>query len=108
LAGGRLSTTKTNTDEIRLFPPVDRLFILFIALEVVTFPLVPLAPLIVAGAATTTPLRRSRPRLVALWVIAATLSVILIAPFVASAFGSTLLEESPVHEVSGSDERSRP
>jgi hypothetical protein len=82
-----------------LFPRIDRLFVLFVALELLTFALLPLAPLLVVGIASITSVRRSRPRILALWIVAAVLAVIVLAPFVAGLLGAQFVDESPVHQV---------
>jgi hypothetical protein len=80
-----------------MFPLRDRLLILFVALELVAFPLVPAGPLVIAAAAMATPLRDSRWRMLALWTLAGLLTAIVIAPFVISLFHLELVEEGPVH-----------
>ena len=88
---------KAPDDDARFFPMRDRLLILFVALELIAFPLLPAAPLAIAGAALTTPLRHYRGRMRALWVLAALLTAIVAAPFVIGLFDFSFVEEGPVH-----------
>ncbi|MCU1417491.1 MAG: hypothetical protein JWP32_1665 [Schumannella sp.] len=71
--------------------------IVFLTLELVAFPLLPLGPLLVAGVAMATSLRQSRSRVIALWILAGLLAAVVMAPFVISLFHLELVEEGPVH-----------
>ena len=84
-------------DEARFFPKRDRLLILFVALELLVFPLLPAAPLAIAGAALATPLRHYRGRTCALWILGAALTAIVAAPFVIGLFDLSFVEQGPVH-----------
>jgi putative effector of murein hydrolase LrgA (UPF0299 family) len=74
---------------------VDRLFILFIALELLAFPLVPFLPFAVAIVALLTRLRHSRWRTIVLWSLATLLTVIVTAPFILGLFDLQFLEVGP-------------
>ncbi|WP_142206619.1 hypothetical protein [Subtercola boreus] len=83
----------------QLFPVVDRWFLAFIALEVVTFPLIPLLPLVVAAAGIATPLRRSRWRLSVLFSVGLVLSLIVAAPVILGLLDIQLVQNGPAHTI---------
>jgi hypothetical protein len=80
-----------------MFPRRDRLLILFVALELVAFLFVPVGPLVIAATAMATSLSRSRPHMIALWILASLLTAIVIAPFVISLFHPEFAEIGPAH-----------
>lgn len=86
-------------DASRLFPVVDRLFMLFIVLEIAAFPILPLLPVVVSAGALTTRLRGSRWRMVTLWSLAAFLTLIVVGPFVLKLFDFNFVDNGPVHTV---------
>jgi cation transporter-like permease len=94
-----ITSPALHADDSRLFPRIDRLFALFVALELLAFPLALLGPLVVAGVASVTSLRRSRWRILALWIVAAVLTAIVLVPFVTAFFGAQFVDEGPVHQV---------
>ncbi len=88
-----------DADDERLFPVIDRVFLVFIGLELLAFPLLPMLPVIVAAGASLTPMRASPRRMSVLWVLAGLLSVIVLAPFVLPLFELPTIQEGPVHTV---------
>lgn len=80
----------------RLFPAIDRLFLVFVALELVAFVLLPFGPLLVAAAAEATALRRSRSRMVWLWALGIVLTLVVLLPFVLGLFAFDSVDEGPV------------
>lgn len=76
-------------DSGRLFPMIDRLYVLFIVLEFIAFPFVPVLPLVIGAAAFATPLRVSRWRMVTLLALGMVLTLIVIAPFILKALGAS-------------------
>ena len=96
MAGRRLTGPPPTEDDLRLVPRLDRLLLLFVALQLIVFVTIPLGPLAVAGIATLGPLRRSRPRLICVWALGAALAAIVVAPLW---FGTQLVHESPTYTV---------
>ncbi|HEV7741522.1 MAG TPA: hypothetical protein VGO65_03810 [Pseudolysinimonas sp.] len=94
---GSSSVPEADLDDSRIFPMVDRVFLLFVVLELLVYPLLPAAPLAIAGAAMTTRLRRSRWRVRALWILAAVLTVIVIAPFALGVLNVQFVDAGSVH-----------
>jgi hypothetical protein len=81
----------------QLIPVLDRLVILFVLAQVLTFPFVPLLPLAIAAAAAATPVRRSRARMWLLWLIGAVLALIVVAPFALGLLNAQFVDEGPPH-----------
>ncbi|MGL4339470.1 MAG: hypothetical protein ACRCSP_03470 [Rhodoglobus sp.] len=94
------SENLVNVDDHRLFPVIDRYFIFFIVFQLLVFPFVPFLPLGVAAVSLATPLRRSRWRIVTLWVLGAILGMIVVAPFVIALLDINIVDEGPVRTVS--------
>lgn len=96
-AGADPSSLRSPGDDERLFPVVTRLFVLFIALEVVGACL-PGLPLVLALVATrATRIRHARWRTVVLWAVAALVTLMVVAPFVVAATGITFSTETAPH-----------
>lgn len=93
------SNSRRTDDTQRLFPTIDRYFVLFVVLELLAFPFVPFLPLGIAAVSVATPLRRSRWRSIVLWVLAVVLGLIVAAPFILGLFDIRLVDEGPVHTV---------
>jgi len=88
-------------DGLRLFPTIDRYFLLFVALELLAFPLVPLLPLGVAAASLATPLRHSRWRSVTLWALGAFFPVYLSTMAGIQQVDRKLVEVARIHGYGG-------
>ena len=89
----------TSSDDQQLFQTIDRYFIGFLALQLLTFALVPLLPLGLAVAALASPLRQSGGRMTALWVLGTVFAAIVVAPFIIGLLDLQFVDESPVHTV---------
>lgn len=93
------TTTKVSADDRRLFPVVDRLLILFIAIELLALPFVPLLPLGIAAVALTTPLGTSRKRMLVLWILGGILALVVAAPSILRLFDLQLVDNGPLHTI---------
>lgn len=76
-------------DSGRLFPKIDRLYVLFIVLEFIAFPFVPVLPLVIGVGAFVTPLRVSRWRMVTLLALGTVLTLIVLAPLILKSLGAS-------------------
>lgn len=79
----------------RMYEPIDKLFVLFVVLEIIAWPILPGLPLVVALAAMTTRVRTSKWRSVFLWTLAGFITLIVIAPFIIGMFNLNITNESP-------------
>ncbi|MDR7383876.1 hypothetical protein [Promicromonospora iranensis] len=68
-------------------------FIGCIAIALAATPLLPLLPLVSPLIAMTTPLRKDRGRMVTLWVLAALLSLMVVAPWIIGIFDPVFVTE---------------
>lgn len=85
-------------DSGRAFPVLDRLLLAAVVFELASTAFVPALPLAVFGLAFLTPLRQSRSRMLALAILAVTLTLLVVIPLIVTRLGlAQTVDLGPVH-----------